>query len=343
VKVAINTQPVAGPWGGGNRFVLSMVEALRQRGHQATHLLDPDVDLVVIVDPRARNPQVTFTPAQVLSHLRHRPEAVVVHRINECDERKGTRTMNARLRIANYCADQTVFIASWLADLPVWRRDTPSAVILNGADESVFRRASARAWDGREPLRLVTHHWGANANKGWDVYRQIDALLAQNKWKDRISFTYIGNAPAGLKPQNISVLDPLDGTALAQSLAEHHVYLTASINEPGGMHHVEGAIIGLPLIYRRSGALPEYCTGFGEPFEGQDDVTSALERMIADYPKWKAAMPGYRNTATRMTAAYADLLESLHADRTNIAKARTARRDALAGLLNRITALKWVP
>jgi hypothetical protein len=123
--------------------------------------------------------------------------------------------------------------------------------------------------------------------------------------------------------------------ALAQALAEHHVYLTASINEPGGMHHVEGATIGLPLIFRRSGALPEYATGFGEAFDGPDDIVPALERMFANYPRWKAAMPGYANTARRMSDGYVDLLERLYAERGAIARSRRLWRNPVANLISR--------
>jgi glycosyltransferase involved in cell wall biosynthesis len=259
----------------------------------------------------------------------------VVHRINECDERKGTRTMNVQLRLANYCADHTVFIASWLKRLNVWRGEGSSSVILNGADEAIFRRASARIWDGREPLRIVTHHWGAHANKGWDAYRRLDALIGEEAWRGRIAFTYIGNLPASEQLRHGVAQAPLDGDALASTLADHHVYLTASVNEPAGMHHVEGALVGLPLIYRESGALPEYCGGFGEAFRGAEDMVDALARMAANYPQWKQAIAGYSRTADRMTDAYVDLFEKLHEARGEIAAARRPWRNPVAALLTR--------
>jgi hypothetical protein len=337
MKVAINARPMEGPWGGGNRFVQSFADALVDRGHVPVFDLDHDADVALIVDPRSRNPQLSFTPGQIFFQLRRRPDMVVIHRINECDERKGTRTMNARLRLANYLADHTVFIGSWLERLAVWRRETPFSIILNGADPRIFRRGSARTWKPPERLRIVTHHWGAHANKGWDVYQHIDRLLAEPAWRDRIAFTYIGNAPPGIDLKHVAVIPPLNGAALASALAEHHVYLTASVNEPAGMHHIEGALLGLPLIYRRSGALPEYCGGFGEPFESQEDVTAALERMLALYPRWKQAMSGYGHTSDVMTAQYTELCERLHADRAVIAARRRLWRSpfvAAAGCLS---------
>ena len=42
--------------------------------------------------------------------------------------------------------------------------------------------------------------------------------------------------------------------------------------------HIEGILCGLPIIYRESGALPEYCKKFGVPFEN-DNFLPALEIM----------------------------------------------------------------
>jgi len=336
MKIAINTKPVAGPWGGGNRFVLAIEAAARARGHRVTYDLSPDVDLALMIDPRTRNPQLTFTPGRLLEHKRVHPNTVVVHRVNECDERKGTRTINWRLRLANHVADHTVFIASWLKELSVWRRDTPFSIILNGADEEIFRRGSARTWNGQEPLRLATHHWGGHAKKGWDVYRRIDELLETPRWRDRLSVTYIGNVPSGVDVRHVRIVPPLDGGALAAALADNHVYITASVNEPAGMHHVEGAMIGLPLLYRRSGALPEYCGDYGEAFDGADDVEPALERMAARYQDWKTAVRSYPNTAKRMSTAYLDLFERLHANRLDIIAQRERRSDWLASALLRV-------
>ena len=35
------------------------------------------------------------------------------------------------------------------------------------------------------------------------------------------------------------------------------------------MHHIEGILCGLPIIYRESGALPEYCKKYGISFKNE--------------------------------------------------------------------------
>lgn len=330
MKVAISQRVKDGPWGGGNNFVRSLIAGLEARGHDVSDQLSPATDLALVIDPRTRNPLQTFSPGQLLRHLARHPGTLVVHRINECDERKGTRSINLRLRVANYAADHTVFIASWLKDLRVWRGDGESSVILNGGDRALFNADANVPWDGVEPFRLVTHHWGASRLKGFDVYEMIDALLDDPAWKDRVAFTYVGNLPADVTFKNITVLPPLSGEKLASELQSHHAYLTASINEPAGMHHIEGALCGLPLIYRESGALPEYCTGFGEAFHGPDDARTAIERMMAGYAAQKTNITSYPHTAEKMVAQYVALFEDMISRRENYVGKRRLWRDPLA-------------
>ena len=339
MKVAIGYRIQEGPWGGGNRFVAALIEALGARGHEVVHdLSDDDIDVVLIIDPRARNPSTAFTPGQIVRYLMWRnPRAVVVHRVNECDERKNTRTMNLRLRLANACADHTVFVGSWLRELPTWRdKDRRrTSVILNGADTDIFHQNGHRRWDGEETLRLVTHHWGGHWMKGFDVYQRLDRMLAEPRWRGRVAFTYIGNLPAGFRFESARYLAPLTGGALADELRRHHVYLTASINEPGGHHQSEGAMCGLPLIYRDSGCLPEYCDGFGVKF-GPDGFEAALERMMGEYDRWAAAVAAYPHTARRTTAAYITLFSDLTARRDEIVRARRLGARPIAFLLNQL-------
>ncbi len=339
MKVAIGYRVQSGAWGGGNRFVTALMAALEDAGHGVvTGLDDDDIDLILVIDPRARNPAVPFTPGAVMRYRAWRNrEVVVVHRINECDERKNTRTMNARLRLANRCADHTVFVGSWLLDLPAWKAKDRGAcsVILNGADTALFNPAGYKPWDGEEPLKLVTHHWGGNWMKGFDVYQRLDRMLASPEWRDRIEFTYVGNLPAGFRFDNARHVAPLDGVSLADELRCHHVYLTASINEPGGNHQNEGALCGLPLLYRDSGCLPEYCDGFGIMFT-PDSFDSALDRMIAEYPDRTATMRAYPHTAAKTTAAYLELFERLVARRDAIFTQRRLWRDPFAFAMNQL-------
>ena len=48
------------------------------------------------------------------------------------------------------------------------------------------------------------------------------------------------------------------------------------------MHHIEAVLTGLPVIYKNSGALPEYCKNFGVSFDSLEFIP-ALDKMIQNY------------------------------------------------------------
>jgi hypothetical protein len=340
MKVAIGSRPHDGPWGGGNRFVRALSQALVQEGHAVVHdLAGRDADVILLTDPRVRSPNVSFAAGAIFRHLAFaNPQAVVVHRINECDERKDESFINHKLARANYVADATVFVAQWLTRLPLWRERlrSPWFVIRNGADARIFNRDGFRPWTREGPLKLVTHHWGYHPMKGFDVYRELDQMLGEATWKARIAFTYVGNLPRGFAFANARYVPPLDGAALAAELRSHHAYVTGSINEPGGNHQNEGALCGLPLIFRDSGCLPEYCTGFGIPFSGPADLQPALDRLRGEYPRLVAEMSGYPWTAERMTREWIALFEALLAQRSTLLARRRLWRDPWTVLANQI-------
>jgi hypothetical protein len=101
MKVAVGSRPYAGPWGGGNRFVAALCEALTASDHAVVHDLDhDDIDIVLMIDPRIRSPNVCFGPGAILRHLvRRNPRAIVIHRVNECDERKGEAFINQKRQL----------------------------------------------------------------------------------------------------------------------------------------------------------------------------------------------------------------------------------------------------
>ncbi len=340
MKIAIGHVIQDGPYGGGNSVVLSFRELFAKAGHEVVYsLADDDIDVLVVVDPRSRSPSISFAAGAAWRYVtRRNPRAVVVQMIQDCDERKNTRTMNRRQRIASYCADHAVAVGGWMLDLDLVREERRGcfSAILNGGRPAVFHTRGHRPWDGREPLRLITHHWGGHWMKGFDVYGRLDDLLGEPAWRDRLAFTYIGNKPPDFTFRNARYLTPLNGEALADELRAHHVYITGSINEPAGLHHIEGALCGLPALYRRSGGLPEYCEGYGIPFDGPADLEAVLGKMMAEYETWRASLEGYDHLEARMVGEYLALFENLLARRDEIAAGRRPWRNPWLVLLNQL-------
>ena len=198
IKVAIGSQATSGPWGGGSAFVRSLSNGLLKAGHCVVYdLKSNDIDIILLTDPR-RIKNITFGPGCAYRYLLfNNPNAIVVHRINECDERKNTYFINRLLKRANYIADHTVFISEWLKTLPLWHNIKDFSIIRNGADSNLFFPSNNISWNKEKPLKLVTHHWSNNMNKGYQMYYDLWFYLKKTK---NYEFVFIGqNVPEMFK------------------------------------------------------------------------------------------------------------------------------------------------
>lgn len=323
ISMGINLQ--SGPWGGGNQALGVLAEYLRGKGVNVSFdLKNADLDIIVLTEPREFLRSSAYTDKDIIHYLRKiNRETIVIHRVNECDERKGTAGVNQRLRRANLCADHTVFVSEWLRDLQLSNGfvcDSYS-VILNGSDGRLFHPIGYQRWDMKGPMKLMTHHWGSNWMKGFDIYGRLDELLKTKPFEHQISFTYVGNLPKGFLFQNAIYIEPKHGVQLASLIRQHHIYLTASQNEPGANHPNEGANCGLPLLYRESGCLPEYCTGYGISFT-EEYFEESLSEMMTRYHDLADRMKSYPHTAERMCENYYHLFVKLLDKREELFKKR---------------------
>jgi len=317
MKISINAKIMEGPYGGGNQFVQTLAEYLKQSGHTVTFTLGKsDIDLILLIDP-SRKQKTTYDINEIRSYLYRHPNTLLVHRVNTCDERRGHGNENEIILEANRSADYTVFISSFLKDLYIrngFDSRRSHCVILNGADEKVFTSKGRADWKQNEKLKIVTHHWSNAYTKGFDVYERLDLLLGTEPFGDLFEFTVIGNIPKGLYFKHACVIQPLAGLELAQALKQNHIYLTASRNEPAGMHQIEGMRCGLPVLFLNSGAFPEYCAPYGVMFNLINFEEKLLE-MRKRYPELRQKVLGCPYTGDWMAAQYETLFKELVAQR----------------------------
>ena len=321
MKISIGTNIKDGPWGGGNLFAINLTNYLENEGHKVVNnLMDDDIDIILLTEPRKTSESSAFTHIDVNNYLKYvNNQALVVHRINECDERKNTDFVNKYLIDVNKSADFTVFVSTWLMELfeKQGLNTSNKKVILAGANEKIFNNTDFTPWNSSEKLKIVTHHWGANWNKGFDVYQKIDNMLSEKYWNEKIEFTYIGNVPKDFSFKNSNKVDPLSGLELASKIKQSHIYITASINEPSGNHHIEAAQCSLPIMYINSGGIPEYCKDFGIMF----DLTTLEEKIlyaIKNYKKYQKNMSNYPFNASTMSSEYLREFNNLLNQKTRI-------------------------
>jgi glycosyltransferase involved in cell wall biosynthesis len=320
MKISIGSRIINSSWGGGNRFAVSLLNYLKNKNWEVTtNLKDKNIDIILMTEPRKTSQTSAYNQVQIARYLIKKPDTIVIHRINECDERKKTSYLNKYLVRANKVADHTIFISNFLENLFVSKglfHNKNHSVIRNGADSRIFNGYGKKKWNGKSPVKVVTHHWGAHYNKGFDIYKELDLIDSIDGKK--IEFSYIGQIPDNFRFMNCKVMAPLSGKELSKELKSNHIYITGSINEPAGMHHIEGAMCGLPLLFRNSGALPEYCKDFGVMFNGLEDFKEKFIELIENYEYYFDKLSGYPYNADFMCQNYEEIFSSLLEERKRL-------------------------
>lgn len=233
---------------------------------------------------------------------------MVLNRTNGCDgQRASSLPVTADALAADEISDATIFVSQFMKnyylDLPEFSKNKPFAVIPNGADTDIFNLSNKEWWDEYEPVKLVTHHWSTDPFKGFEFYQAID------KAQGSYIFTYVGRTPQNVQFKN-HVL-PLSGGALAAELKKHHVYITASRKESGPNHPIEAILCGLPILYVDSGAMREYCEGYGSVFTPQD-WKRALSEVMSNYTSLTRAISSYPLTSEQSSRQYIQFAGEIH-------------------------------
>ena len=159
MKVSIGTKIQEGPWGGGNLFAINLRDYLIKEGHKVvTNLNDDDIDIILITEPRIESSTSTISilEARLYKFLVNK-NVKLVHRINECDERKNTNYVNKKMIRVSYFSDFTVFVSTWISNLYKNQgiKSINTGVILSGSDTEIFNNRC-----NYKTFKLVAHQLG---------------------------------------------------------------------------------------------------------------------------------------------------------------------------------------
>jgi len=271
MKILINRKPVSGPWGGGNLFVSSFCDFMRSKGHEVVHNFSEDLDLIFMQDPRYSDLGISINEIALFKGTY--PSVKVIHRINECDARKGTNDMDSLLRECSKITDHTVFVSNWMRDYHLekgWNCNETS-VVYNGTNKDHFKPGK-RLENGK--VNLVTHHWSDNPLKGADVYDELDAWVGDNT---DFTFTYIGRYSRPLC--NSVLIPPLAGKDLGHELSKYDIYISGSRFDPGPNHVIESIAAGLPtLVHFEGGGAVEFA-GKHYAFRGFEEMINLIKNL----------------------------------------------------------------
>ena len=306
-KIFFNRVPRYEPYGGGSHFVTAMFEFLKREGHEVVFHLEEGVDTIFMIDPRPGD--IGYSVNHILAYKNMHPSTKILHRINECDARKNTKGLDEILIQTARLSDKVVFISQWLKDYFAEKGlDTEASVIYNGCKTEHFY-PSENTETGK--VKIVTHHWSDNWMKGFDLYKAIDEWLSDNG--EKFEFTYVGRYCKEYTPKNTKVVDPLHGKELGDELRKHDVYVTASRFEPCGMHHIEGAASGMPVIYHKdTGGIVELCKNHGEEYQSFEEFLVKLEMISKNIQLYKDKINYEFLDIERCCKAFYEELLSMH-------------------------------
>ena len=325
MKISIGSRIINGPYGGGNEFLKNLSSYFESMNHIVVNdLSSNDIDLILLTNPLPDSETSTFNNFDIDFYISFvNPNALVFQRINECDERKKTRNLNNRLNKYNKNVDINIFVSQWLkSNFDEYELSKkPSFVVKGGPSKKIFNMNDKLSWDGKEKIKIVTHHWSDNLMKGYNFYKFVDELLNNQKYQELFDFTIIGNTPKNIEFINTTIIPPLSGGDLANELKKNHVYLTASINEPSGNHHMEGAMCGLPIMYINSGGIPEYCHRYGVETT-KSSFLNSLEEIKNNYSKLFESLQSYDYTFENASKEFLSIFENSLNNKYEIKKLR---------------------
>ncbi len=306
MKIFSNQSIKYSPWGGGAHFFTNLAELLIEKGHDVifnlkknTFRLDNNIDLILIIKNfEELNPNI-------IKYKNKFPTTKVLHRINECDKRKNTDYVDEIIFNSNKIANTSVFISNWLANYFVKKGFKKSyKVIYNGCNSNFFYPQKKKELG--EVINLVTHHWSSNWMKGFDIYTELDKILGE---RNDISFTYIGRYYNGYTPKNTKLIPPFYGARLGEELRKYDIYLTASRWEPCGMHHIEGASCGLPVLYHQyGGGINESCKNYGLDYKDIPSLLEGINKIKNSYQEYRNKIPYEFLSASRCCEDYYNII-----------------------------------
>jgi glycosyltransferase involved in cell wall biosynthesis len=269
MKVFLNRRPVEGPWGGGNLLVKAICDNFANNKIDVIHHLEKEIDVIFMQDPRPGNTGISIN--EIVEYKKAFPKTKIIHRVNECDARKGTVGVDEMLRECSKYTDVTVFVSKWMKDYHVAKgwMCANNHVIYNGVDLDHFRK---RENLNNGKINIVTHHWSNNRMKGFDVYEEIDRFVEDNS--NSFTFTYIGRALDTFK--NTNIIEPLFGKDLGEELCKYDVYVSGSKWDPGPNHILESLACEIPTYVQKDGGGAVEFAGKTHTYDTLSDLKKIL-------------------------------------------------------------------
>lgn len=327
------------PWGGGNQFLMALVEALKRQIDTVAKVqlneITKETNAIIInahtFDVKEFDKSYNFFFG---SAVRSEKPFVVAHRIDGPNivNRANTKSYQRQDRIVqtvnNLYADISIHqsIFSWLAwdrtyeshvlgggpeetETGSTRLYRPRYIIRNAADPAIFQSLPPCTAGLHSPVRLVATSWSNGIYKGSDTLQALSETIDCSEFH----LTFVGTRdekfPLAEHRRCVTIKPPQDSTAVAKILSEHDIFIAASRQEPASNSLIEAIALGLPVAFRDEGGHPEAVGLGGARFETDPELLDAIRKIVANYTFYKSVVgaPLHRDI-DGIARQYADVL-----------------------------------
>ena len=290
LKICFTMKPMQEAYGGGNQFLLNLTNYLTKH-HDIVYTLEHDLDMIFVMDPRKLKYN-RITNEHVIKYKMDHPNIKIIQRVNDCDKpRNQIGIIDPIIIKATKCADLTIFVSKWTRDYyHIQGYKGKHIVINNGCNQKVFyqrTKVTPPSPNVHTKVKLVTHHWSQNWNKGFEYFKQLSDYIETHP---EFELTFIGRPlPPEQTPPNMKTIGPLFGDELGEELSKHHIYITASKAEACPNHVLEGLSTNLPLLYHVDigGGVEIAKPNGAEGFSTFDDLINKLHLITNNYRSYQ--------------------------------------------------------
>jgi hypothetical protein len=304
MKIYFNRRPAQGPWGGGSKVLSSIVSECIARGHQV--FFEEEInknqkfDVLFCMDPRA-NHAVSYY--DLIMH-KSNYGSKIFQRVGDLGTH-GKPDLYEIVKKTSEISDVLIFPSEWAKNY--LNPENKNSFVICNASMHDFNLVEKKQKQFSNIVKIVSHHWSDNPNKGFEIYEKLDLYCRSS---NKFDFTYIGRKPTSVSFK--SHIPPQDVNGLLDELPKHDVYITASKFEAGANHVLEAISIGLPVLYHKDGgSINEYAQSKGIEYSGFDHLVWILENQIEELQKI-SNLEKEKRTSKDMAKEYVDLFEVLY-------------------------------
>jgi hypothetical protein len=290
LKVFINFAAEDVAYGGGNVFVCNIVKQMNKfENVKYTFTLDNDIDIYFLVDIRKDGKFKKFTFDEIYAN-KVKYGGQIIYRVNDCDVTRSNKSLEPPILKYVNNIDYYVFNSEFIKDYYFDKYDEfenkKFSIIYNTSNKDIFYAKEKKL--GKK-IRIATHHWSDNINKGYDYYYKLYKL---EKERSDIEMVFIGRKFNDNYKDHPKIHGPFKGVELADALRGCDMYITASIYDACPMHVLEGLCCGLPMLYiDHDGGGKNICEfsndKVGESFSNFDELIDGIDKIKENYDVYR--------------------------------------------------------